>query len=93
MTKNCSQGPRGVNASAFQQRIEVISGDLNFVQIGRFEIRRGTAIFFTQPPVEISSSAIVLLEPTRDAPVLSRNRASDTSIFKPTDFHDFHAQG
>ena len=27
-----------------------VSGDLNFVQIGRFEIRRGTAIFFTQAP-------------------------------------------
>jgi len=27
-----------------------LSGDLNFVQIVRFEIRRGTAIFFTQLP-------------------------------------------
>jgi hypothetical protein len=41
--------------------------------------------------VEISSSAIFLLEPSRGAPALNRNPASDTSIFKPTDFHDFHA--
>ena len=54
-----------------------VSGDLNFVQIGRFEIRRGTAIFFTQAPSRLSSSAIVLLEPTRDEPARSRNRASE----------------
>jgi hypothetical protein len=56
-----------------------VSGDLNFVQIGRFEIR---SHFLHSTSVEISSSTILLLEPSRDAPALSRNRASDTSISK-----------
>jgi hypothetical protein len=66
-------------------------GDLSFVQNGRFEIRSRNSHFFSS--LNLRRDIFFrhcLPETSRDAPALGRNRDSNTSIFKPSDFHDAH---